>query len=314
MPNSSDFDTSEYPILSLKHATETVAPPRVAVEFAAATHAGLVRTENEDHFLVARLSRSLHTMLTNVPTKDVPNHADAHGYVMAVADGLGGHTAGGLASRLAIHTGLELILSASNWALRPDAHEATRLMNRLKEYFVEIDRAFQRELGARPDLAGMATTLTVAYTVGLQTFLVHVGDSRLYCYRDGTLEQLTRDHTVAQALADSGLISGDELRRHPKRHVLTNVISGHPGDVRPDVATHTLTYGDLLLLCTDGLHDLIQDPDLAAILDRHPAPQEACDALVAAALHRGGRDNVTVIIAKYVEVKTDEARVGLTPN
>src|SRR5262245_12388573 len=194
MPQTDDFDTSEYPNEALTHASDIVAPVRVAVEFGAATHAGLVRADNEDHFLVARLSRSLQTVLTNLPTKALPNRADAHGYIMAVGDGLGGHTAGGLASRLAIRTGLELVASASNWALRLDAEEASRLVERLRSYFIEIDRAFQREMGARPDLSGMATTLTVAYTVGLQVFLVHVGDSRVYRFRDGTLEQLTRDH------------------------------------------------------------------------------------------------------------------------
>src|SRR5207244_6061818 len=138
----------------------------------------------------------------------------------------------------------------------------------------------QQEMGDRPDLKGMATTLTVAYTVGLQVFLVHVGDSRVYRYRDRALEQLTRDHTVAQSLADSGLISGDELRRHPKRHVLTNVISGRPGDVRPDVSAHALRSGDRLLVSTDGLHDLVDDADIATILGAEPAAQSACDALV----------------------------------
>jgi serine/threonine protein phosphatase PrpC len=299
MPQVEDFDTSEYPNEPLTHASDIVAPVRVAVELGAATHAGLVRPDNEDHFLVARLSRSLQTVMTNVPTKDLPNRADAHGYVMAVADGLGGHAAGGMASRLAIRTGLELVASASNWALRLDSQEAGRLVDRLRSYFVEIDRAFQHELGTRPDLSGMATTLTVAYTAGLQAFLVHVGDSRVYRYRSGTLEQLTRDHTVAQSLADSGLISAEELRRHPKRHVLTNVISGRQGEVRPDIATYSLRYGDRLLVSTDGLHDLVDDAEIAAILAAHPLAQTACDALVTAALDRGGRDNVTVIVAAY---------------
>lgn len=297
MPDLQDFDTSEYPVLPLEHAAP--APRTVAVEFAAATHQGLVRAENEDHFLVGQLTRSFEPLLTNVPAKDLPERADAYGYVMALADGLGGHVAGAIASRLAIRNGLELVLAATSWALVPDPDETNRLMGRLRDYFIEIDRSFQREIGTRPALDGMATTLTVVYSVGWQAFIVHVGDSRVYRYRGGALEQLTRDHTVAQSLADSGLISGDELRRHAKRHVLTNVISGRPGDVRPDVSAHTLQPGDVVLLCSDGLHDLVSDAEIAARLTAHEASQAPCDALIAGALARGGRDNVSVIIARY---------------
>jgi len=311
--NIRDSDTSEYPSFG-QHPTTAAPIAGVVLELGAATHAGLVRSDNEDHYLVARLSRSLQTLQTNLPIEELPDQGEAHGHILVVADGLGGHAAGELASRLAIHTGLELILSASNWTLRPDPHETVRLMGRLREYFIEIDRSFQRTMATRPDLDGMATTLTVAYTVGLNAFLVHVGDSRVYRYSSGMLEKLTHDHTVAQSLADSGMITADELRRHVKRHVLTNVISGRPGEVRPDVSAHVLQYGDILMLCSDGLHDLVEDSEIAAILGSHK-PQPACDALIAAALSRGGRDNVTVVVARFSEphVEKPASTVDLLP-
>ncbi|MFL5340727.1 MAG: PP2C family protein-serine/threonine phosphatase, partial [Gemmataceae bacterium] len=164
---------------------------------------------------------------------------------------------------------------------------------------VEIDRSLLRIMQADPTLEGMATTLTVAYTVGLQAFVVHVGDSRVYRYRAEALEQMTRDHTLAQSLADAGEIQPGEIRRHAKRHVLTNVIAGRPGEVKPDVATFPLQPGDQMLLCTDGLHDLVSEGDLAAALGAGKPAEQTCDLLIGKALEAGGRDNITAVLVRY---------------
>src|SRR5437764_4361050 len=122
MPEIHEFDTSEYRIPS--DAKPQPIPPRILVDVAAASHTGLVRESNEDHYLVARLERSLQTLLTNLGPADLPDARASHGYILAVADGLGGHLAGEMASRLAIHSGLDLILTATNWALRVTAAES----------------------------------------------------------------------------------------------------------------------------------------------------------------------------------------------
>jgi protein phosphatase len=139
----------------------------------------------------------------------------------------------------------------------------------------------------------------VAYTVGAELFAGHVGDSRLYLYRAGKLTQLTRDHTVAQSLADAGEISVEQIATHRQRHVLTSAIGGNAGMVQADILRARLLNDDRLLLCSDGLTDLISDERIERVLEKTENSQRACDQLVDLALHEGGRDNVTVIVARY---------------
>jgi protein phosphatase len=152
----------------------------------------------------------------------------------------------------------------------------------------------------------MATTLTVVYTVGLQAFLIHVGDSRAYRFREGRLEQMTRDHTVAQGMLDAGKITAEEVRFRSRRHVLTNVLSGRPGEVEPDVSSFELADRDCILLCSDGLNDMLSDAEIATVLSQYRNPADAVRALIQAANDRGGRDNVTAVLAQY-EVRPPKA-------
>src|SRR5262249_13626517 len=147
----------------------------------------------------------------------------------------------------------------------------------------------------QPEAAGMGTTLTGAYTVGPEAFIAHVGDSRAYLYHQGNLTQLTRDHTLAQQCLDAGL-------RVPSRswyHILTNCLGGSEHEMKVEFHHYHLADGDQLLLCTDGLTDMVQNHEIAGILGRHTHPQQAVQALVDLALERGGRDNVTVVLARY---------------
>ena len=143
----------------------------------------------------------------------------------------------------------------------------------------------------------MGTTLTVCYTTGPELFVLHAGDSRACLYRGGALRRLTRDHTHAQAMIDAGLAAPESYATMPRRHVLTNYVGG--GRVAVDVEHHRLADGDRLLLCTDGLTDLVSEVEIAALLEAHPRPDDACRALVDRALDCGGRDNITVVLASY---------------
>lgn len=150
----------------------------------------------------------------------------------------------------------------------------------MQEYFRKVDAAVIREIQDDPGLTGMGTTLTVAYSVGADVFLVHAGDSRAYLHRPGLLRQLTRDHT------------------HPgRKNVLTNFVG--VGGIRPEISSVRVKDGDRLMLCTDGLTNMVEGREIAEILDRHADPQEAAGRLVERALGHGGRDNVTVLIARY---------------
>ena len=152
----------------------------------------------------------------------------------------------------------------------------------------------------------MGTTLTAVYSLGVDLFVIHLGDSRAYLYRKGELQQLTKDHTLAQAMADAGYISPDEVRRHARRNTLTNYIGGRHGKVKADLRWLRLADGDRLLLCTDGLSEMVDDRSIARILHEHDQPQDAAQALLDEALERGGKDNVTVVVARY-EIPSENA-------
>jgi protein phosphatase len=150
-----------------------------------------------------------------------------------------------------------------------------------------------------PGLRGMGTTMTLALSLGPSLLIGHVGDSRAYLFRPGVLLQLTRDHTVVQALVEAGRLTPAEAATHPFRHVLTRSLGSGPDRVEADFQRAWLADGDQLLLCTDGLTDMVDNAAIAAVLGGAATAEEACQALVALALKNGGKDNVTVALARY---------------
>jgi protein phosphatase len=302
--NRNELDTGEYDLRELQQQARpapAMASARVQVTVGALTDAGHVRANNEDHFVVGRLCRNADVLMTNLPAGYVPGRFEQCAYAMAVADGMGGAAAGEVASALALSLGTSLTLDASRWHLELDQAASSRLAERVKEFFGIIDHALTERARSDPGLTGMGTTLTVAYAVGLDALVFHIGDSRAYLWRAGTLTQLTRDETLAQAMADAGEIPAESVATHPMRHVLTRAMGAGTGRAEAAVHQVRLEPGDRLVLCTDGLTDMIDDGRFADILGRHDDPQQACAALVAAALDAGGRDNVTAIVARFAE-------------
>ena len=206
-------------------------PPstQLRVEFGAVTHTGKVRPHNEDHFLVSQVSRKQEVLATNVPDDQFPEDVGDDAYSMIVADGMGGMAAGEVASRMAITTGLKLFQKSPKWGFKINKREARELFDRVNGYLQEIDLELTKRSEGDRKLFGMGTTLTAAYSIGVDLFIIHLGDSRAYLYRGGDLIQLTKDHTVAQAMADAGYIAPEEVRHHNKRNVLTNFLGGHGG-------------------------------------------------------------------------------------
>ncbi len=276
MGDSSSFDTVEI----LRPEPSARGPALVRAEFGAMTHVGKVREGNEDNFLVAKMGRLFEPLITSLPASELGNPAPEVGYVLVVADGMGGMAAGERASLTAIRTGVRLVMESPRWALTIDDAEIGPLIDRMKNYFREVDDAVIREAQLDPRLKGMGTTLTVAYTAGDHAFFVHAGDSRAYLHRRGELRLLTRDHSLPG-----------------RRNVLLN-FAGVRG-IDPEITTLRLLDGDRLLLCTDGLTNMVPDPRIGEILDRVREPQPAAAALIEAALDAGGRDNVTAIVASY---------------
>jgi protein phosphatase len=283
-------------------------PHRVRVEISARTDRGLRRKTNEDAYLVFRTGRFLQRVDTNIAEEELESRYDVAGHIMAVADGMGGAAAGEVASQGALVEAFRLILRSPKWLLSLDdpttrEMEVRSFFDRVKGYISGMHDALLRHAAAHPEAAGLGTTLTLAYSLGLDLFVAHVGDSRAYVFRDGSLQHVTRDHTVAQHLADSGLISVQEIESHPDRHILTSVVGGHGAALHGDMHHIPLQFGDAVVVCTDGLTGAVRDEEIAAILGSAPSCDEACESLISLTLERGAPDNVTVIVARYSEQK-----------
>jgi serine/threonine protein phosphatase PrpC len=261
---------------------------------------GKVRSNNEDHFIISRLGRFLDTLDTNIPADQLPPRFEEATYGMIVADGVGGGAAGEVASQTAIRTLVQLATGAPNWFFRLEEDRFIReMVARLKTRVDQIHEELIRAARVQPDLHGFGTTMTLGLSVGDVLFLAHIGDSRAYLLREGRLQQLTRDHTLLQDLADKGMSAGSDVPAEKLRHVLTQALTDHAGPVEPEVQAVELEDGDRLLLCTDGLTEMVPDDRIAAILGEDGPSRDLARKLVDGALEAGGKDNVTVVVARY---------------
>ncbi len=296
--DSAESDTVELPAPG---STVSADPPpatmQIAVDLGAATHQGLVRENNEDSYLIARADRSLEMLMTNLPPGEIPAWAAERSYGLVVADGMGGQAAGEVASRLALKAVIEHVLATADWVMRDAGAHRAQVEERIAERFLAADQAVHDEAARNPRAAGMGSTMTLAACLGANLFLGHVGDSRAYLLRRGTLRVLTHDHSLAQALADSGVISQEDVAHHHMRNALLRNLGGK--GTHADLSYLRLASDDQLLLCTDGLTDMVEEDAIRDLLLAPSTAQAACDALVAAALAAGGRDNVTVLLARF---------------
>ena len=219
---------------------------------------------------------------------------------MLVADGMGSLASGEVASTGALLKLLELVVQTPDWIMRMDERDhAAVVMRRMTARFRQIDEELRQQGEANSLLHGMGTTLTVAATLGTNVFLSHIGDSRAYLLRGNKLHQLTKDHTLAQAMVDAGLARAEDTATKAMRHVLTAALgtTGEPTD--PQVQRLFLNDGDQLLLCTDGLSGIVADDNIASILTDADSSAAACQGLIDFALAGGGSDNITVVLARY---------------
>jgi protein phosphatase len=270
------------------------------VDVAGLSDRGHVRPGNEDHFYVARFGRFLERLCTNVPEDELPPRFDETGYAAIVADGIGGSAAGEVASKLAITTLINLVLGTPDWILRLDGDSLPqKIEQRFRERFDQIRAVMADQADADPALHGFGTTMIMALSLGRELFVIHLGDSRAYLLRQHRLHRLTRDHTMAQEMADVGLLSAREAATSRLRHVLTRALGAQAEDAEPDVQEVTLQDGDCLLLCSDGLTDMVTDEDIVRVLAEAATAEQACRRLVEEALAAGGKDNVTAVVARY---------------
>ena len=282
-----------------QHAAAPPFSSTVHVDVSGLSHPGKVRPRNEDHFIVTRIGRYLETALTSLPPGEVPERAEEVGYAMIVADGMGGHAGGELASRMAISGLVKLVLAMPDWIFRIDETVQSEATERSQRRLRDLNALLIEHGRQDPEFRGMGTTLTAARSMGRHLQVVHVGDSRAYLLRGGWLHRLTRDHTYVQLLLDSGQLTPEEAEDFGARHVLVNALGGFDEDVEVDVDHLQLASGDRLLLCSDGLTDLVDDDGIRQVLMECPISADACRRLVDLALERGGKDNVTVVLAGY---------------
>ena len=278
--------------------TKYIADPSIPVlaKFGALTHIGNVRTGNEDHYAIVRRSRNQDVLVTNMELGDMQVESD-NAYLLMVADGMGGEEYGEVASALVLQTISDISERFCSWMMKLVDLESQlpEIQERVAVVAGRIQQGFQMEAISTPTKKKMGSTLTVAYVMGSDAIIISVGDSRAYFMRDGELQQITRDHTVGQEKLDAG-----EDPRNAKRvsHVLTRCFSAMTPSATPDINYVRFHDGDTLMLCSDGLSDMVSDTVIAQLLKTVIDPQQACDALVDQALKNGGKDNVTVVIAR----------------
>ncbi len=255
---------------------------------------GKVRETNEDQFFIGTLHKELEVQHTSLESREAFEHftrTDAQ--LLLVADGVGGVSGGRRASQTAVHTLATYIGQTAGCYYDFDIEQESEFLARLERAFERAHEAV-RELGGGGH--GPATTLTLAVVIGARAYLVHVGDSRAYHMRGERLRQFTRDQTMGEYLADAGALSEEEARAGGLHNVLASAIGGP--EMLPSIGLLDLLPGDALVLCSDGLTKHVNDDAIKGILAAGGTPEQACRALVDAALAAGGSDNVTVIVAR----------------
>jgi len=267
------------------------------------SHVGLKRERNEDHYVIMKRTRTSQIVSSNLPILDLQSGRD-EAYALVVADGIGGADLGDVASKMALETAIEASEMATSWLMKFRDFDAQQVQDRVDAYIERIQSRFEDFGQQHPTANRMGTTLTCAYIVPPHAIIVQIGDSRAYLFRKGKLEQLTRDHTVQQLLLDQGI---PNERAKKFSNVLLNSLGTTRHDVESEISNLEMKTGDRLLICSDGLTDMVSDDAIAQILSEHTL-DEALDELIKAALAAGGKDNITVILADLVEAQTREFR------
>ncbi len=262
------------------------------------THIGLVRQENQDHFLLATLHAQLALHGTSLPdATSLESTGQRLATILVVADGVGGSAAGSEASRLATQTIMRYVSSTLRCYHTVGTSDDNEFIEALRAAAQEAHETVRAE--AREHLGGrqMATTLSVGIVVWPWLYVLQVGDSRCYFFEDGALRQVTRDQTVAQDLVDRGLLTPERAQASPLSHVLSSAIGAN--EAVPEVSrVNVEQIGSVILVCSDGLTKHVSDDEISEALRTMTSSEQACRSLLALVLDRGGSDNVTLVVGR----------------
>ena len=262
------------------------------------THQGLVRASNQDHFLIASLRQRLSVHHSSLPDLgELPVAEDRLALLMMIADGVGGGRKGEAASQLALEEVTQYITESVRCYYSADTGDSD-FTQALEAGAIECHRAVVAHAAADPGSEGMATTLTLLIGVWPWCYLVQVGDSRYYQFRNGNLTQISRDQTMAQDLLDSGTFEKAVVANSPLSNVLTSSIGGH--HTAPVVKRLPNSWSTTHLLCSDGLTKHVTDARIAERLGAMKSARQVCDDLLQDALDGGGTDNITITVGRAI--------------
>ncbi len=273
-------------------------PEQVKVEAAGVTHAGRVRSTNEDAFLIATLRRSLQVHDASPGARGwFPG--EPAGTLLIVADGMGGHHGGEVASSAAIHAVANHLLNSMSWVkVKPDVEARASCADVQDELSRAISdgEAFVRAEGAQTGAPNMGTTLTMALMLWPHVYLAHVGDTRCYLLESGQLRRLTTDHNLAQKFIEASPKHVEPPEQ--LQHILWNALGAGTAQAVPDVSKFEIRTGAVLLVCSDGLNKHVSDETIASVLARREPCATRAKKLVELANAGGGSDNITAIVAQ----------------
>ena len=257
---------------------------------------GKVRANNEDHFLLASVHRRVNIIDTNLSERDrLPLGDQRLAFMAMVADGVGGATGGERASAIALETATQYVVSALDCYDRTAAIDGS-MAPALQDAALKSHEAVLELASTEGDGVRMATTLTLWMGVWPWYYLLQIGDSRYYLYRDGTLTQVTRDQTIAQELLDQGVFTRAIAERSQFKNVLSSAIGGESS--MPVITRLRADWGNVHLLCTDGLTKHVSDEQITQRLASMTSAKQGCEQLLQDALDAGGTDNITIVVGR----------------
>ena len=281
--------------------SETASPPRKPrddeMDVFGLSHAGLVRKENQDHYLMATFHKRINVISTNLPNLEqrFPIGEQRLAYVAMVADGVGGGVGGGEASAIALESLMRYVDGSVTVYYGAKAN-AAEFIDLLQSAAMQAHDEVRARRDAQQLRGTMATTLTLYIGVWPTYYLLQVGDSRYYVWRDGVLSQLTRDQTMAQDLVDDGILSASKAGNSPMAHVLSSAIGADR--TIPVVTRLDADWQNVHLLCSDGLTKHVPDTRIAEVLGSMTSAKQAAEQLMQEALDGGGSDNITIIVGR----------------
>jgi protein phosphatase len=263
------------------------------------THQGLVRRDNQDHFLICSLRKEMLVHHTSLPgMNQLPPAAERLAFVAMVADGVGGGSRGEEAARLAVETVTQYIAGSTRCYYAANETDDAEFSQALQDAALQCHADFLQRAAQDADCRGMATTLTLLLGVWPRAYLLQVGDSRYYALRRGELLQISRDQTLAQELVDLGVLSRTDASRSRLATTLSSAIGGR--QTAPVVTRMISEWGNVGLLCSDGLTRHVADERIRERLRAMTGARQVCEDLLQDALDGGGTDNITIVVVRAV--------------